>query len=240
MKKIIKTILLLFFNSYRNQQFLPGFLGVFMNPFYIIRRRLYKQIKLNAHFIKGKVLDYGCGISPYKNLFNYDEYIRADIENKDDRTIVLIDDLKNIYKNDYFDSILCTEVLEHVENYSNVVDEFKILLKPNGYLLLTTPFVWPVHGHPQDYRRFTQNGIEKMLSEKGFKILKTIRTSNYYETIIQLILFHVFSKLQSRFIFCNFVVSLFLSPLTIFGLFLSVFIHDKTIYLNNFIIAEKK
>lgn len=43
------------------------------------------------------------------------------------------------YKDDFFDYIICSEVLEHVENPEKVISEFERVLKSNGTILLTTP-----------------------------------------------------------------------------------------------------
>lgn len=43
------------------------------------------------------------------------------------------------FEDDFFDFIVCTETLEHVDEYQKVIDEFKRVLKPGGYMVLTFP-----------------------------------------------------------------------------------------------------
>ena len=43
------------------------------------------------------------------------------------------------------------------------------LLKKNGKLFGSTPFIYRVHGAPNDYQRFTKSYLKKMLIEKKFK-----------------------------------------------------------------------
>lgn len=42
-----------------------------------------------------------------------------------------------------FDKIICSEVLEHIENYAGVLREIKRVLKPNGILAISVPRAWP-------------------------------------------------------------------------------------------------
>lgn len=47
------------------------------------------------------------------------------------------------FADDSFDKIICSEVLEHVENYTGVLQEIKRVLKPNGILAISVPRAWP-------------------------------------------------------------------------------------------------
>lgn len=47
------------------------------------------------------------------------------------------------FANNSFDKIICSEVLEHIENYSGVLQEIQRVLKPNGILAISVPRAWP-------------------------------------------------------------------------------------------------
>lgn len=217
----------------------PGFLGIFINPFYIARRKLYVRINDNKSLIKGNVLDYGCGTSPYKGLFSDTNYTGADIktDNNSKENIIQISNYKVEITDNTFDSVICTEVLEHVPDVYEVFSEIKRVLKPNGILLLTTPFVWPVHAHPYDYRRFTLEGLIKEVEDCKYRIIKSEKTGNYPETIAQLKVFRLFLKFKTQNIFWNSFLSCLLSPITIIGLLFGIMTRNKSLYINNFIIA---
>jgi len=69
-----------------------------------------------------------------------------------------------------FDIILCLDMLEHAEYPYNVVDRAKYALKPDGILLVTSVFNFPIHEYPDDYWRFTP---------KCFKLLLGINSRVY-------------------------------------------------------------
>lgn len=66
-----------------------------------------------------------------------------------------------------FDFIVCTEVLEHTVNPFAAVAEMHRLLAPGGWLMLTTPFNFRIHGPLPDCWRFTEHGLRELL--KGFE-----------------------------------------------------------------------
>ncbi|NMO09458.1 class I SAM-dependent methyltransferase [Methanobacterium subterraneum] len=66
-------------------------------------------------------------------------------------------------KNQSFDIIFCTEVLEHTVNPFNAIKEIYRLLKPRGILILSTPFNFRIHGPLPDCWRFTEHGLRELL-----------------------------------------------------------------------------
>jgi hypothetical protein len=66
-----------------------------------------------------------------------------------------------------FDGIVLTEVLEHCANPFQAIAEVQRVLRPDGLLLVTSPFLWPWHGCEdyQDYWRFTHEGWALLLKD---------------------------------------------------------------------------
>lgn len=71
-----------------------------------------------------------------------------------------------------FDAVLCFEVLEHVQNHLAALNQIGRVLKPGGTLLLSMPFMYPVHDAPHDYQRLTEFGLRRDLSSAGFRIVR--------------------------------------------------------------------
>ena len=67
-----------------------------------------------------------------------------------------------------FDYVVCDQVLEHVEgDPQQAVDEQWRVLRPGGWLILTTCLMNPIHGAPGDYWRFTPDGLRFLCRNFG-------------------------------------------------------------------------
>lgn len=69
------------------------------------------------------------------------------------------------FRDGSFDLILSTEVLEHCPEPAVVASEARRVLEPGGTLVLTTPFVYVVHGWPDDYFRYTASGLRHLFRD---------------------------------------------------------------------------
>lgn len=122
------------------------------------------------------VLDAGAGSRPYSGLFSKQEYESTDFSDifntsyRDSHDFVC--DLSNIPKPDnHYDAIICTQVLEHVEEPQKVIGEFYRVLKPGGRLFLTAPQGWGLHGEPYHFFNFAVYGLKSLFAKAGFEIV---------------------------------------------------------------------
>lgn len=76
------------------------------------------------------------------------------------------------------DAVLCFEVLEHVRDHRRALREFSRVLKSDGVLLMSIPFMYPVHDAPHDYQRLTEYGIRRDLADAGFEITRFSRSGH--------------------------------------------------------------
>lgn len=126
---------------------------------------------LISRYAAGKILDAGAGTSAYKPLFlNYaSNYLAVDLGYR--QGLDALSDIKELaFKNEAFDTIFCSQVLEHINLPQKAIDEFYRCLKPGGRLILTVPHLACYHELPSDYYRFTAAGISFILTRAGFKI----------------------------------------------------------------------
>lgn len=71
-----------------------------------------------------------------------------------------------------YDLIIAEQVFEHILWPYRGARNVHEMLQPNGYLLITTPFLIKVHDFPQDCSRWTETGIKYFLAECGFPLEK--------------------------------------------------------------------
>ena len=79
-------------------------------------------------------MDFGCGSKPYHSILQVEEYIGVDFHNEghphdNEQIDVFYDGEKLPFENSYFDSVLCSEVFEHVFNLDEVLAAFCCILK---------------------------------------------------------------------------------------------------------------
>lgn len=128
---------------------------------------------------KGNVLDIGCGQSPYRFLLDpaNTRYYGIDIiQAKDfgyDNPDITSFDGKNIpFGDNMFDAVICTEVLEHVQEYQYLIDEMHRTSKKNADLIVTIPWSARYHYIPYDYFRYTPSSLRTMFSKFSDIIIK--------------------------------------------------------------------
>lgn len=77
-----------------------------------------------------------------------------------------VDSVQNLeslnFEDNSIGSIICLDTFEHIKRFWKVSDEFYRILKPKGFLLLLTVGEFPIHEFPQDYWRFTPEGIRSL------------------------------------------------------------------------------
>jgi SAM-dependent methyltransferase len=136
-------------------------------------RSLYRSVRAfaNVQPLRGKrVLDFGCGSSPYRHLFTSAgaTYVGADIDGTPELRIEAGKPLP--IESGSFDCVVSFQVLEHVRDVGLYLREARRVLKPGGRLLLSTHGVWPYHPHPRDFWRWTREGMRVPVGEAGFSI----------------------------------------------------------------------
>ncbi len=233
-----------------SKEFNPGL----NKTFYFIRHALYLKIKEYTPCLSGKLLDFGCGSKPYKTLFtNITEYIGLDFQGEghshENENIDVFYDGKVIpFENEYFDSIFSSEVFEHLFNIEEILPELNRVLKPNGKIFITCPFVWNEHEVPVDYARYTQYALKHLFESNGFRLLVQDKAGDYLSTVYQLrvqyLVDHLIPNLpllgRIKFFVTNIRPVMILLANSWFTLWHAVLPKPQDLYLNNIVLAQKK
>ncbi len=233
---------------YKKQQFIPRWYSVFINPFFIIRYRLYEQLASTAKaFRGGSLLDFGCGAKPYRSLFDVERYVGVDIENPGhphltEEVDVFYDGKTLPFEGRSFDYFLCSEVMEHVFEPDAILDELHRVLKPGARGIFTVPFVWNEHEMPYDYARYSAGGFAYLLEKHGFEVVQRVTTTHFTEVLAQLTILYWYQLLETQNKYVNIVIcAIFISPLTLFFLLLTAILPKKRdLYHNVVMLVEKK
>lgn len=88
-------------------------------------------------------------------------------------------DLATVFS-DRFTSVVCSEVLEHLEWPREAMRQMFHVIRPGGQIVLTAPFSFPVHAYPDDFFRYTPSGIQSLLVEAGFKVTGIQEAGEYF------------------------------------------------------------
>lgn len=164
-----------------------------------INERLYREaIEHLAGDLHGLVIDVGCGQAPYRPLLTgATKYVGIDTGH--DRLADVVGDAQRLpVASDAAESILCTEVLEHVRDPDAVVREIFRILKPGGALLLTAPMSWNLHYEPNDFRRYTCYGLWQLLESHGFEIVETRRIGGLFSLVGSRLVDGIATELYAR------------------------------------------
>lgn len=123
-----------------------------------------------------RILDFGCGGSPYRSLFPNARYERADVAGTPDVDYEISEGGYALPIPDKsYDLILSSQVLEHVSAPQEYLVEARRLLRPSGQLLLTTHGIFEDHGCPFDFRRWTDLGLRLELVDAGFNVSQILK-----------------------------------------------------------------
>lgn len=143
---------------------------------------LRKQILKHAKYITGKVLDVGSdGGGRYGGIFPCTEYISMDVHEGEGIDVVgRAEDIP--FPENSFDSLVCTQVLEHLNLPFESVKEFHRVLKSEGHILLTAPQWNELHEEPHDYFRYTKFGLIDMFERAGFTTITYEQRGGFYTT----------------------------------------------------------
>jgi SAM-dependent methyltransferase len=115
---------------------------------------------LRRHATQALTLDLGSSAGFYAALFP--RRVALDIR-RGQGVAVVGDALDLCFAEATFDTVLCTEVLEHLPDPQRGIDEMLRVLRDGGTLLLTTRFLFPIHDAPGDYFRYTRFGLQHLL-----------------------------------------------------------------------------
>ncbi len=164
---------------------------------------IYLTLSKRLPLVKGKLLDVGCGNSPFKHLLTDEakyygidvkEAIAFDYKNAE---ITVFDGNYIPFEDEYFDYIICTEVMEHVINPQILISEIKRVLKTNGQAVITIPWSARFHYKPYDYHRYTPSMLKVLFG--NFSEIEIIPRGSDYSVIGNKLIVLIIALIKSFF-----------------------------------------
>ena len=162
------------------------------------RRLLDKMLEEHQHIYKGIVLDIG---GRDRGTFKkpkgqVKQWLFADIVKTHNPDIILdVTDMKAI-KTDSIDVINATELFEHVRNPEQGLDECHRALKKGGTIIMSMPFLYPLHADPYDYQRWTSYKWHEELKKRKFKKIVIVPMGGFFTVMSDHA--HSFFKTRTR------------------------------------------
>jgi SAM-dependent methyltransferase len=86
-----------------------------------------------------------------------------------------------------YDTVLLTDVLEHVYRPHQLLDEVARVLAPEGKLLLAVPFFYWIHEAPHDYARYTAFMLRRLCADSGLVVLSLRETAGSPEIVLDML-----------------------------------------------------
>lgn len=137
----------------------------------LIARKYDETLSQHA---RGDLLDLGCGEAPlygaYKDLVSSVTCVDWMDNPHLDFACDLTEPLR--FDDESFDTIILSDVLEHIPNPEDLWREMARILRPQGTLILNVPFFYWIHAHPYDFHRYTRFALERLAALNGFDVVR--------------------------------------------------------------------
>jgi len=147
---------------------------------------------LRSH-ARGHLLDVGAGQAPlygtYRGLVDETTCIDWNESPYVDRTTDLNDSLP--FDDGSFDTVLLTDVLEHLPKPQHMFNEAFRVLRTGGKLLVGVPFFYWIHERPHDYHRYTNFMLEHLCREARLQVLEIKPTGGSPEVLADMLCKHL-------------------------------------------------
>lgn len=147
-----------------------------------------------SRYAFGDLLDHGCGQFPllamYENCVDSVEGIDWQNSPHDINHADAIGDLNFSmpYDDESFDTVLSSDVIEHLWNPIGVMNEFWRVLRPGGVIVLGTPFNYWLHEEPHDYFRWSPHAVRKLASKANFDVVEMRYCGGHREVLCDTLL----------------------------------------------------
>jgi SAM-dependent methyltransferase len=152
-----------------------------------VLRSNVEAVRRYAHLCHGDLLDIGCGGRPHEALLRgrVNTYVGLDHEatlHTGVRADVWGDATDLPFAKESFDTVVMFQTLEHIPEPALALSEAFRVMRPGGFLFITTPFMWGIHEAPYDFYRYTPFALERLVRNAGFGDFEVEPVGGYWLT----------------------------------------------------------
>jgi SAM-dependent methyltransferase len=174
-------------------QWKPNAGHVYPGSLFILSVYIDLYVETIRQYAQGKLLDLGAGMVPFYGVYKdkVNENVCIDWGNSlhTNPHLDVVADLNQPFplSDNTFDSILCTDVLEHIADPFAFMQETARVLKPGGNLMLMVPFFYWLHETPHDYYRYTEFALRKMCVDNRLEVVELKAYGGYPDVLLDLL-----------------------------------------------------
>ena len=134
------------------------------------------DVNLKDH-ARGRLLDLGCGHVPLYEAYSplISDVVCADWSNSLHQNSFLDVECdlsrKLPFESEDFDTVILSDVLEHIPAPEQLLEEISRILTLKGKLILNVPFLYWLHEEPHDYFRYTSFALRRLVENANLKLL---------------------------------------------------------------------
>lgn len=182
-----------FIPARKTERWKPNPQHVYPGSWFILSAYIDLYVEMIQKYAKGKLLDLGAGMVPFYGIYrdNVSENVCIDWANSlhSNPHLDIVADLNQPFPlpDAAFDSVLCSDVMEHIADPFAFMHETARVLKPGGDLLLMVPFFYWLHETPHDYFRYTEFALRKMCADNRLEVLEIKAYGGYLEVLFDLL-----------------------------------------------------
>jgi SAM-dependent methyltransferase len=156
---------------------------------FLVAIMLEGSLARSRKYIRGRVLDVGCGHRPYEKTYfsGGAQYVGTDYLSDRSKPDIVSSGLALPFTEGSFDTVVSTEVLEHVPDPLAALKEMRRVVRPAGHLVLSAPYYWPRHEVPYDYFRYPYDGFLNLLARANWKVQRLFSRGRSYAFLGQVI-----------------------------------------------------
>lgn len=141
---------------------------------------------------RGTLLDLGCGRSPFRPFYGPLVSTAWSVDWPSSVHAVRLDVNADVstgvpFRTDSTDTIVASDVMEHLAEPGRFLDECARVLRRDGTLLGNVPFAYWLHEEPHDYFRYTEYGLRHLLGKAGFSHIEVAALGGGADVLVDVV-----------------------------------------------------